>query len=258
MQISGRVVLVTGASEGIGAACVEEFRSRGAKVVLMARNEERLAQVASSDDAVVAGDVTRAEDRERALAAALSRWGRLDVLVNNAGIGVGKPAWQADMASTRYMFELNFFAPLEFTQLVVPEMRKQGGGAIVNVGSVAGKVSMPWFTLYSATKFALWALTDGLRMELKRDRIHTMLVCPGFVRTDFHMHVIGGPPPGALKRGRPGEITAQECARAIADGLERDARTVTAPRKALALIAAHRLFPNAVDRVLASKQGIDA
>ena len=195
--------------------------------------------------------------RERAVAETLARFGRIDILINNAGVGLAAPSWRADMADVRRMFELNVFATIEMTQLAVASMRDRGGGMIVNIGSVAGKIAMPWFTLYSATKFAVGAITNGSRSELKCFGIRTMVVCPGFVRTDFHHHVIGGPPPGALRRGRPGEISAAHCAARIADGVERNRRTVVAPRSAWLLIAASRLFPATVDRILAGRNRQD-
>src|SRR5437660_12443669 len=106
-------------------------------------------------------------------------------------------------------------------QLVAPAMRRQKRGCIVNVGSIAGKITLPWFTLYSVSKYALGSLTDGLRMELKRDGIHAMTVCPGYVDTGFQNHVIHGSPPAAIGARRKFSITADQCAEAIARGVER-------------------------------------
>ena len=118
---------------------------------------------------------------------------------------------------------------------------------IVNIGSIAGKVTLPWFTLYSATKFALGALTDGLRMELAEDGIRTMVVCPGYVKTDFQAHALVGQAPDRLLKGRKFAITPEQCARAVARGVERDARTVVTPRSGWVLIALQRLFPSLVE-----------
>lgn len=250
MRIEGSVVLVTGASEGIGAACVAELQRRGARVALVARTESRLKALAGRDDLVITADLADPATRSTVVAQALAHFGRIDILINNAGLGVSAPAWRAPDEQVRYMFEVNFFAALELIQAVVPTMKKQRSGMIVNVGSTAGKIAMPWFTLYSATKFALGALTNGLRMELAHHGIRALIVCPGFVRTEFHRHVLGGPPNGAERRGRPGEVTAEECARAIMDGIERNKRTVVIPRIAWALIVASRLFPVTVDNIL--------
>src|SRR5271163_1985279 len=169
MQIEGSVVLITGASQGIGAACAAAFRSRGAKLALLARNEERLRAVAKGDELVLAGDVTDAEFRAEAVDRTLQAHGAIDVLINNAGTGLYAPAWSASETQVRELFELNLFAPLALSQLVVPGMRQRGRGMLVNISSIAGEITLPWLTLYSTTKHALCSLPDGFRMELERE-----------------------------------------------------------------------------------------
>jgi short-subunit dehydrogenase len=212
-----------------------------------------LLAAAGSDDLVVAADVTDPGARENAVQRTLERFGSIDILINNAGRGLYAPSWKAPMTEVRAMFELNLFAPLEMAQLVVPHMQKRHTGMIVNVGSIAGKVALPWFTLYSATKYALGAWTDGMRMELKRYGIHTMTVCPGYVKTGFQQNVYVGKPPDRVLKGRDTiAITAEQCARAIANGVERDARTVVTPRLGWLFVAAERLFPSLIDARMTS------
>src|SRR5437016_3486617 len=229
MRIDKSVVLVTGASGGIGAACAREFRKRGARLSLTARSEDALKEVGGPDALVTAGDLTDPEVRRRAVDRTVERFGSVDILINNAGIGLYAPAWRAPLDETRAMFELNFFAPLAMAQLVVPVMRERGGGMVVNIGSIAGKTTLPWFTLYSATKFALGSLTEGLGMELARDNIKTMVVCPGYVQTGFQSHALVGRPPDRLLKGKRFAVTAEQVAEAVARGVERDARTVVTP-----------------------------
>jgi short-subunit dehydrogenase len=247
MQIKGKTVLITGASEGIGAACTREFRKRGARLSLTARSEDKLKDVGGEDAVVTAGDITDPEVRRRVIDRTMERFGAVDILINNAGIGLYAPAWQAPFNEAHAMFELNFFAPLAMIQLVVPHMREGGGGMLVNIGSIAGKVTLPWFTLYSATKCALGSLTDGLRMELASDGIRTMIVCPGYVKTGFQGHALVGRPPDRLLRGKKFAITPEQCAEAVARGVERNARTVVTPASGWALIVAQRLFPSLVE-----------
>jgi short-subunit dehydrogenase len=252
MRIAGRVAFITGASEGIGAATAEEFRRRGARLALMARSEEKLRKIASQEDLIAAGDVTDGAARQEAVRRALERFGAIDILINNAGRGLYAPAWEAPLPEARAMFELNFFAPLALTQLVVPGMQQRRSGVIVNVGSIAGKVTLPWFTLYSASKYALGSLTDGLRMELKPYGVHAITVCPGYVKTRFQQNVYVGVPPDRVLKGRSTvAITPEECARAIANGVERKARTVVTPRLAWLFVAAERLFPSFIDARMA-------
>jgi short-subunit dehydrogenase len=257
MRIDGKVVLITGGSEGIGAACVHAFRRRGARLALAARSEEKLKTAGGPDALLLPGDLTQSDARQRAVERTLEHYGSIDILINNAGVGLYSPAWKAPIAEARKMFELNFFAALEMAQLVVPSMRRQGSGTIVNVSSIAGKMTLPWFTLYSASKYAVCSLTDGLRMELKRDGIHAMVVCPGYVSTNFQTHVLAGGPPDSMRRSRPFSITPEQCAEAIARGVERDARTVLTPASGWWLIGFARLFPGLVERRLEKMQSRD-
>src|SRR5580704_16323095 len=229
MTIDGKVVLITGASQGIGAACTREFRSRGARLSLTARSEDKLKEVAETDAVVTAGDLTNGAVRRNVVERTIERFGRIDILINNAGVGLYAPAWKAPLDEAHAMFELNFFAPLAMIQLVTPHMRERRSGMIVNIGSIAGKLPLPWFTLYSATKFAIGALTEGLRMEVAGYGIRTMVVCPGYVKTGFQSHALVGQPPDRLLKGKAFAITAEQCAAAVARGVERDARTVVTP-----------------------------
>jgi short-subunit dehydrogenase len=254
MRIDGKVVLITGASEGIGAACAAEFARAGAKLSLTARNEEGLRR-AAGDALVTPGDITEEATRRRVVERTVERYGTVDILINNAGAGLYAPSASARMEDARWLMELNFFAVLGMTQLAAPHMRAGGGGMIVNVGSIAVKVTLPWLTLYGAAKSAVGSLTEGLRMELRRDGIRTMLVCPGYVKTRFQENVRSGKPPGAVVKARRFAITPEECAAAIRRGVERDARTVVAPPAAWLLVAAARLFPGLVEARMAEMNG---
>ncbi len=248
MQIDQKVVLITGASEGIGAACAKAFRQRGAQLALIARNKEKLEQAAGPGSLTFAGDVTVEEDRRRFVDAALERYGRIDILINNAGVGLYSPSWQAPISEVRKMYELNLFAPLRMIQLVAPHMRSQSSGYIVNVGSIAGKVTLPWLTLYSASKYALGSLTDGLRMELRRDGIQAMTVCPGYVSTRFQEHILMGRVPSSVQSSNLFRITPEQCAEAIVRGVENNSRTVVTPRlTGWIFVILERLFPSFVD-----------
>lgn len=251
-RFDGKVILVTGASEGIGAACAQVFRRRGARLSLIARSEEKLRQVTRGDDLITAGDLRDAAVRRDVVRRTVEHFGRIDVLVNNAGVGLYAPAWRAPLDQTRDMFELNFMAPLDLIQQAVPYMREQHSGAIVNVGSIAGKVTLPWFTLYSASKFAIGSLTDGLRMELRSFGIHTMTVCPGYVKTRFQENVLAGVPPKLTGLRERWAITPERCAEDIVRGLERSARTIVTPRTGWVLVALERILPAVVDRRLES------
>ena len=251
MRIDGKVVLITGASQGIGAACAVEFARAGARLSLTARSAEGLSKAAPPDSLLTAGDVTREETRRAVVERTLERFGAIDILINNAGAGLYQPSLNAPIEEVRWLLELNLLAPLGLAQLVAPHMRARRSGMIVNVGSIAGKMPLPWLTIYSASKYALGALTEGMRMELRRDGVRTMIVCPGYVQTGFQQNAHGGPPPKAMVRGRRFAITAGQCAAAIRKGVEREARTVVTPRSGWLVIAAMRVFPAFVEARMA-------
>jgi short-subunit dehydrogenase len=251
MHIRDKVVLVTGASQGIGAATAIALARGGAKLAVTARSEKRLRALDVPDAFVVGADLIESAGRRRIVEQTLAHYGHIDMLINCAGVGLYAPAYEAPMDQVRAMFELNFFAVLEMCQLAGAAMRERRSGMIVNVSSIAGKVTLPWFTLYSASKYAVCSLTDGLRTELKPFGIHAMAVCPGYVRTEFQAHVLAGRAPGALGGARNRfSITPAQCAEAIVRGVERNARTVLTPRVAWLMAVAARFLPRVVDAQL--------
>ena len=159
------------------------------------------------------------------------------------------------MEEARRLWELNFFTALGMAQLTVPHMRAQRSGMVVNVSSIAGKFTLPWLPLYSASKHALSSWTEALRMELRGSGVHAMTACPGYIDTAFHQHALGGAPPDKIAGGKRFAISASDCAGAIRRGVERDARTVMAPRSGWILVALKSLFPGQVETNLAKVNG---
>lgn len=180
----GRVWFITGASSGFGRALAEAALERGDSVVAAARNTESLSYADESERGhAIAMDVTEASQRDAALSEALERFGRVDVLVNNAGRTQVGAVEETTDEELRALFELHFFAPAALTRAVLPYMRRQGGGAIVQMSSVGGQVTAPGFSAYCATKFALEGLTETLHDEVGDLGIHAMIVEPGAFRT---------------------------------------------------------------------------
>ncbi|HEY0865529.1 MAG TPA: SDR family NAD(P)-dependent oxidoreductase [Lacunisphaera sp.] len=189
--LAGQVIIITGASSGIGEASARRLARGGAKVVISARRPDRLEALAQAIDPsganvlAVAGDVTNDADRRKLVAATLGKFGRIDGLVNNAGYGTRGPVELVAVDLIRKNYETNVFSLIALTQLVLPGMRERGGGCIVNIGSVAGKIARPLSSIYDSTKHALEALTDGLRGELKPFGVRVSLIRPGFILTEF-------------------------------------------------------------------------
>jgi len=182
-KLENRTALVTGASAGIGLATARLLRRHGARVVLNARRRDRLEALAAETQGVaVPGDITDASVRARLLEAC---GGRVDILVNNAGYGEAGPVETVGEAEGRRQIEVNFFAPAALMQAVMPLMRKQRSGRIVNISSVAGRFGYPLFGWYCASKHALEGLSDALRLEGRPWGVHVSLIEPGPVETEF-------------------------------------------------------------------------
>jgi short-subunit dehydrogenase len=208
----------------------------------------------------LACDVRNREAIDRALAQALRRFDRVDVWVNNAGVGIRDTVADMQTSAVRELFETNFFGAIACMQAVIPAMRKAGGGTIVNISSVAGHLPVPSMALYSASKFAMNALGKGARLELKRDQINVLTVCPGYVNTDFGAHVVSD------RQGRSNVrpqsvrgITAERVARATYRGYRSEKREVVVPWSMIPVIKLYQLFPGLVEwgmaRVLNSPKG---
>ena len=184
MTDTTRTWLVTGATSGFGRTIVDVARARGDAVVATSRQINGLTDLEGDERVLVTRlDVTDAAGREAAVAAALERFGRIDVLVNNAGrtqVGAVEETTEDEL---RALFDLHFFAPAALTRLVLPTMRAQGSGAIVQMSSVGGQVTAPGFGAYCATKFALEGLTQALQEEVEAFGIRTLIVEPGAFRT---------------------------------------------------------------------------
>jgi NAD(P)-dependent dehydrogenase (short-subunit alcohol dehydrogenase family) len=179
-----RTWLITGATSGFGRTITEAALARGDSVVATSRHTDGLDDLAGDDRVLVTRlDVTDATQREAAVAAALERFGRIDVLVNNAGRTQVGAVEETTDDELRFLFELHFFAPVALTRLVLPAMRAQGSGAIVQMSSVGGQVTAPGFSAYCATKFALEGLSETLQAEVEPFGIRMLIVEPGAFRT---------------------------------------------------------------------------
>jgi short-subunit dehydrogenase len=246
VTISGKNVLITGASAGIGAALAAQLAARGARLCLASRSPSAAAGAIH-----LTVDLADAAARQRLVADAEQAIGPLDMLIHNAGIGLYARSWEADPADVQRMFEVNLFAAVDLARAALPGMIARGSGLIVNISSIAGQVPLPWFTLYSASKAALNSFTDGLRMELHQTGVHTLLVCPSYVKTKFQDHVLGGRPPRKIRESKRAAITPEQCAADIVRGIERNARTVVTPGHMWAFVGAARAAPRLVHGRLA-------
>jgi short-subunit dehydrogenase len=197
-MLNGKVVIVTGASSGIGAALAMQISHEGAAVILAARRKEKLEQLAKEINSAghialpIQADVTKRHDAEMLIRTAIERFGRVDILVNNAGRGHFASVENTTDEMIRSMFELNVYSLWYTTRPALTQMKKQGSGHIINVASMAGKLAYPYNSAYVAAKHACVGFTHALRMELMETGIHATVVCPAGVLTGWAGETEGG------------------------------------------------------------------
>ena len=228
MELRGKVVLVTGASEGIGAATARVLAGRGAKGALAARSLDRLNELTGEleDSFAVRVDLTQPESITAMVEAVIEHYGRIDVLVNNAGRALRVPVSEVKIIDFQNIINLNVYGPLLAMQAVIPHMRKQGGGSIVNVSSNVSKMAIPTIGAYAATKYALNGLTLTARGELAADGIVVTVMYPGQTATNFGRNAMvdqsmaSAPPPSGGSNTTPdtAQDVAERIVAAISDG----------------------------------------
>jgi len=254
VRFQDKVVIVTGASSGIGLETAVAFAREGARVVLAARNETNLREVADAHPDLrerflpVPTDVTKDDDVRRLVDTAIAKFGRVDILVNNAGVGMRAPVANMPMGDVHALMEVNFHGPLRCIQAVLPHMRREGSGQIVNVGSVLSMVVAAGNSVYCASKFALLALTDTLRIELHGTGIEVISVLPAYTETPFfdRMYRYGNAARQSPFKGQQPTTVARAILRACA----RHKRQVALTVSARIAIWMRRLTPRLLDFVV--------
>lgn len=238
-----KVAVITGASSGIGEAAALDLARRGVRVLAAARRKDRLEALAQKIRALggvcepMVCDVTREEDNQRMAARALELWGRLDILLLNAGRGNMASIEETDAAMVRSIFEINVFALYHGVRAALPAMRKQGQGRIITIASVAGKMGAPYMNAYVAAKHAAVGFSNVLRLELIGTGIECTVICPAGVMTEWASVTEGGPilnlfaesiprakeiakEMGIKGKGGGGMLTAEEISAAILSAIE--------------------------------------
>ncbi len=262
-----KVVLVTGGSSGLGRVIAEAFADAGAKLAIAGLEADAVQKAADQMRSVgydvlgVHADITRQEDVDRLLAETLARFERLDVLVNNAGRSMRGKVLDTTPEQFRDLMELNLIALVRCTRAAVPHLL-QHQGHVVNIGSLAAKSAARWVGAYPATKFAVAAYSQQLRLELGPQGLHVLLVCPGPIqREDARLYPLEGledvperaRAPGAGVRVRA--IPPQELARAILRACQRRRPELIVPGKARLLFALSQLWPSLGDWIVRRKSG---
>ena len=261
MDVKGKVVIVTGASSGIGEATAREFGREGAKVVLAARRVERLESLAQeiaemktgAETLVAPADLSKLEDIQALVSQTLDRFGRIDVLVNNAGFG--RLDWLENLDPKKDIeaqFDVNVLGVVQTTRQALPVMIEQRSGHIINMCSMAGLVATPTYTIYAASKHAVHGFSEALRREVKPWGIDVSMIYPGGVKTEFGEHA------GIKRKTKattPGFLllSAEDVGRAVVELVRRPRAMWIIPWLWSLTVLLNKLFPSIVDYTTINK-----
>ncbi len=257
MELRDRTVLITGASRGIGAALARALAAYPVRLALLARSAEPLQAVAAAVNArgpaqalPLVADVANPETVRAAVARVESTLGPVDVLVNNAGVGMAGPVGRLDLTAAHQVFAVNYWGALHCIEAVLPGMRRRRDGLIVNISSIIGRRAMPYVGVYCASKFALNALSEALRLEVRTDNIRVVTFYPGVTATDFGRHELTGTA-ARYNRNRVPRTPVTRTAQALVRAIQREPRDAYVTLFDRVFVWAAMLAPGLLDRLLA-------
>lgn len=253
-SLKGKVVVITGASSGIGKAIAEEALKRGAKVSVCARTINKLKQIFDHANEYIhlhEVDVTNEQDCQEFIETTIDKWGRVDVLVNNAGISMRAMFEDLDLKVLKDLMDTNFWGAVYTTKYAVTSIR-ENKGVVVGVSSIAGYRGLPARTGYSSSKFALQGFLEALRTELLQTGAHVMWVCPGFTSSNIR-NVAKGADGNAQKESPLDEkklMSSEQCADIILNGVEKRKRTIVMTTQGKLTVWVNKLFPSLADKLV--------
>lgn len=255
-SLKDKTVIITGASSGIGAALAEEYGRRGANVVMGARTEEKLREMAATIEghggkaAYAACDVTQEQDCARLIALAVERFGGIDVLICNAGISMRALMDDVDLSVLHRLMDVNFWGTVNCVKYALPYVQRSRG-SIVGVSSVAGIHGLPGRTGYSASKYAMTGFLETIRIENLKKGVHVMVACPGFTASNVRFSALTAD--GSQQHESPRDegkmMTAEEAARRIIKGVAKRKRTLVMDFEGRASAFIKKFAPGLLDRI---------
>ncbi len=253
-RLAGKNIIITGASSGIGAEMASLCAERGANLVLLARNIEKLNQLKRDLErrfgvkvTVYKLDVSSTDEVQAVFSSVLNELSHVDVLVNNAGFGVFKAASEASLDEIKGMFAVNVVGLMACTAMVLPKMQEQGNGHIINIASQAGKIATPKSSAYAATKHAVLGYTNSLRMEALKDHIYVTAVNPGPIETNFFS--IADENGTYVKNVKKYMLKPDYVAKKVVDSMLTPTREINLPRWMNVGSIIYALFPRLFERL---------
>ena len=256
LTMKGKVVIITGASSGIGMACAKAFANRGANIVIAARTLSALEELASELGKINASvlpvkcDVSVEEDCKRLINEAVLRFGRIDILVNNAGISMRAIFKELNLDVLKRLMDVNFWGSVYCTKYALPFLLEYKG-SVVGVSSIAGFKGLPARTGYSASKFALYGFLDALRVENLKTGLHVMVIAPGFTASNIRKVALAadGSRQGETPRDESKMMTAEKVADILVKGIIKRRRNIILTTEGKAVMFLKSLFPRLLDKL---------
>ncbi|WEK18101.1 MAG: SDR family oxidoreductase [Candidatus Pedobacter colombiensis] len=258
MDFKNKVIIVTGASSGIGKACAEEFAKRGANLVLAARQYVTLCEITADLEKrygikaiAVQTDVSKEEDCKLLIKQALITFNRIDMLINNAGLSMRALFNELDLSVLKNLMDVNFWGTVYCTKYALPEILK-AKGSIVGVSSIAGYRGLPGRTGYSASKFAMNGFMESLRTELLKTGVHVMVACPGFTASNIRVTALAkdGASHGETSMEEGKMMSADTVAHTIANGIAARKRTLIMTGQGKLTVWINKLLPELADKLV--------
>lgn len=258
MEIAGKRIWITGASSGIGKALAVALAKKGARLVLSARDQNKLEEVKkttelSEDDVLVLPvDLAKKDTLNAGWEKVLHKFGGVDMLVNNGGLSQRDKFLDTKEEVIQTIMDVNFFGAAHLTRLVLPGMLKQGAGKIITVSSIAGKFGFPLRTGYSASKHALHGLFESIRFEYEEQGVSVLMVCPGRVKTNISLNALegDGQKHGEMDAGQEGGISSAKCAAQIVNAIQKDKLEIYPGGKEILMVYFNKFLPPLFRRIV--------
>jgi short-subunit dehydrogenase len=252
-----KVVIITGASSGIGRSLSEEFGGKGAKVVIAARNADKLNQIAKELESknyvvlAVQTDVSREDDCKKLVAETIKKFGSIDVLINNAGISMRALFEDVDLKVIKQLMDTNFWGTVYCTKYALPYLLKNKG-SVVGVSSIAGYKGLPGRTGYSASKFAMQGFLETLRIENMKKGLHVLIACPGFTASNIRNTALAKD--GSMQGESPLDegklMTSEAVAKYIINAIEKRKHRIVLTTQGKLMVLLNKFFPKMMDKIV--------